>query len=133
MSKSTRNILLIGAALIVLIVLADAVYIVSETNQVIITQFGEPIGGAVTKPGVHFKTPFIQKPIILKNAGWNGRAMPIRSRPKTKNISGWKPIAAGESAILLGFSRESRMNGERNPAWMTSSTAKRGTPSPITT
>jgi membrane protease subunit HflC len=57
----TRNALLIIGAVVVLFILIDAVYIVTETNQVIITQFGEPIGGATTKPGVHFKMPFIQK------------------------------------------------------------------------
>ena len=51
------GILLFVALLIVL----DALYIVSETNQVIITQFGEPMGGAITSPGLHVKAPVIQK------------------------------------------------------------------------
>jgi membrane protease subunit HflC len=34
---------------------------VYEIDQVIITQFGEPIGDAITKPGLHLKVPFIQK------------------------------------------------------------------------
>jgi modulator of FtsH protease HflC len=57
----TRNTLFIVGAVILLFILLDAVYIVTETNQVIVTQFGEPIGGATVKPGVHFKMPFIQK------------------------------------------------------------------------
>ena len=61
MSSAVRNLLIIGILLVVLLVLADAVFIVSETNQVIITQFGEPIGGAITDPGLHIKAPFIQK------------------------------------------------------------------------
>lgn len=61
MKVSIRTLLLIGAVLVVLLVLLDSAYIVSETNQVIITQFGEPIGGAVTSAGLHFKAPFIQK------------------------------------------------------------------------
>ena len=61
MKPQTRNALFIVGAVILLFILLDAVYIVTETNQVIITQFGEPIGGATTKPGVHFKMPFIQK------------------------------------------------------------------------
>jgi modulator of FtsH protease HflC len=59
--KQTRTIIIAGAALVLLFVLLDSVYIVSETNQVIITQFGEPMGGAVTVPGLHMKMPFIQK------------------------------------------------------------------------
>ena len=39
-----------------LVLLGGAVYVVSETNQVVITQFGEPIGGTITRPGLHLKT-----------------------------------------------------------------------------
>jgi len=35
-------------------------YTVSPTEQIIITQFGEPKGEPVTEPGLHFKTPFVQ-------------------------------------------------------------------------
>ena len=51
-------------ALIILlgiIVLAQSAYIVKETEQVVITQFGKPVGEAVTEPGLKFKTPFIHK------------------------------------------------------------------------
>ncbi len=61
MSASTKTIILIAVALLVLLVLVDAVFVVSETNQVIITQFGEPIGGPTNTAGLHFKAPFIQK------------------------------------------------------------------------
>jgi membrane protease subunit HflC len=43
-----------------LAVLLSSVYVVSETQQVIITQFGEPVGQPVTTPGLHFKIPFTQ-------------------------------------------------------------------------
>jgi len=61
MSASTRTIVLIAVGLVVLLVLVDAVFVVSETNQVIITQFGEPIGGPTNTAGLHLKAPFIQK------------------------------------------------------------------------
>ena len=48
--------ILVGA----LILLAQATYTVTEVQQVIITQFGEPQGDPVTTPGLHFKLPFIQ-------------------------------------------------------------------------
>jgi membrane protease subunit HflC len=84
MKKSTRTILLIGAAVVALIVLLDALYIVSETNQVIITQFGEPIGGAITKAGVHFKMPFIQKTNYFEKRWlqWEGAANQIPTKDK---------------------------------------------------
>jgi len=84
MNKSTKPILLIGAAVVALIVLLDALYIVSETNQVIITQFGEPIGGAVTTAGVHFKMPFIQKTNYFEKRWlqWEGAANQIPTKDK---------------------------------------------------
>jgi membrane protease subunit HflC len=45
----------IGAGVLVLaiVTLSSTFYTVSETEQVVITQFGEPIGRPVTHPGLH--------------------------------------------------------------------------------
>jgi len=43
-----------------LILLINSAYVIDQTQQVVITQFGEPIGRPIDKPGLHFKTPFIQ-------------------------------------------------------------------------
>jgi len=40
------------------VVLVFSAYTVSETEQVLVTQFGKPVGGAVTEPGLHLKAPF---------------------------------------------------------------------------
>jgi membrane protease subunit HflC len=48
------------AVLVVLALLFFSTYTVSETEQVILTQFGKPVGGLVTDPGLHFKVPFVQ-------------------------------------------------------------------------
>lgn len=84
MSRTTRNIIIIAVSLAVLIVLIDALYIVSETNQVIITQFGEPIGDAITSPGLHIKTPFIQKAHYFEKRWleWDGDANQIPTKDK---------------------------------------------------
>lgn len=50
-----------GVALFALILLSSSTYRVAETEQVIITQFGEPRGNPVTTPGLHFKLPLVQK------------------------------------------------------------------------
>ena len=42
------------------LVLLASVYTVSETEQVILTQFGRPLGGVLKEPGLHVKVPFIQ-------------------------------------------------------------------------
>ena len=57
-----RSVSMVTLPLLVIVLVAamGAVYAVSETEQVIITQFGEPLGDAVTEPGLHFKIPFIQ-------------------------------------------------------------------------
>jgi modulator of FtsH protease HflC len=84
MSASTKTLLLVGAALVALLVLADAVYVVSETNQVIITQFGEPIGGPINTAGLHLKAPFIQKTNYFEKRWleWDGDPNQIPTRDK---------------------------------------------------
>jgi membrane protease subunit HflC len=48
-------------AIVVLIVLVSSLYVVREYEQVIITQFGRPIGEPITTPGLKAKAPLIQK------------------------------------------------------------------------
>lgn len=72
-------------AVVGLIVLSSSLYTVRETEQVIITQFGKPVGGAVTNAGLHFKTPFIQEvnrreKVVLR---WDGRPSEIPTKDKT--------------------------------------------------
>ena len=56
----TKTIIIGIAALVVLIVIVSSAYIVNETDQVIITQFGKPVGKPIITPGIHFKIPIIQ-------------------------------------------------------------------------
>jgi len=56
-----KNLLLSSVALLGIIVLVNlSTYIVDEKQQVIITQFGKPVGEPITEPGLQFKIPFIQ-------------------------------------------------------------------------
>ncbi len=84
MTKQTISILIVAAALLLLIILFNAFYIVSETDQVIITQFGEPIGQAITNPGLHIKAPFIQKANHFEKRWleWDGDANQIPTKDK---------------------------------------------------
>ena len=52
---------LIALGIIVIIFLASSLYIVNEYDQVIITQFGKPIGDPITTPGLKVKAPLVQK------------------------------------------------------------------------
>ena len=84
MSKQTINILIAIVAFVILIVILNSFYIVFEYDQVIITQFGEPIGDAVTKPGLHMKVPFIQKANRFEKRWleWDGDANEIPTKDK---------------------------------------------------
>ena len=84
MTKKTRNIIIFVIVMAAVIVLADAIYIVNETNQVIVTQFGEPIGGAVNTAGVHLKMPFIQKANYFEKRWleWEGDSTQIPTKDK---------------------------------------------------
>lgn len=57
----TRNKILIVLGIVVAFVLYSSIYILDETQQAIVTQFGKPVGDARTEPGPNFKIPFIQK------------------------------------------------------------------------
>ncbi len=48
------------AILLLIFLFFSSMFIVNETEQVIKTQFGKPIGEPVTEPGIHFKLPFLQ-------------------------------------------------------------------------
>ncbi len=81
------NKILSIAAIVVLffLVIGRPFYTVDETEQVIITQFGKPIGGAITEPGLHIKVPFIQKTsYFAKNLlEWDGDPGQLPTKDKT--------------------------------------------------
>jgi membrane protease subunit HflC len=76
----------IGLVVVVLGVatLSSALYTVSETEQIVITQFGEPIGQQVTQPGLHLKVPFAQEANVFDKRWleWNGNPNQIPTRDK---------------------------------------------------
>ena len=72
----------VGVALLVL--LGQSAYTVSETDQVIITQFGEPVGDPVVTPGLHFKFPFIQRTNVFDKRflEWDGSPNQVPTRDR---------------------------------------------------
>lgn len=80
-----RTVIIIAPLLFLgLITLASAVYIVQESQQVIITQFGKPIGDPVTKPGLKIKAPFIQKAHAFEKRflEWDGDSNELPTKDK---------------------------------------------------
>jgi membrane protease subunit HflC len=66
-------------------VLYSSTYIISETEQVIITQLGDPIGDPITEAGLYFKYPFIQEVnrIEKRILEWDGMPNEMPTKDKT--------------------------------------------------
>jgi len=79
-----KGILIIIASLAVVLVFFSA-YVVDETKQVVITQFGKVVGQPLTSPGLYFKLPFIQNTTYFpKNLlEWDGDPGQIPTLEKT--------------------------------------------------
>jgi modulator of FtsH protease HflC len=83
MNKGKR--IFIGVILVAgLIALFSAAFIVKETEQVLITQFGKPVGDPVTEPGIHFKIPIIQEAHFFDKRflAWDGDPNQIPTKDK---------------------------------------------------
>jgi membrane protease subunit HflC len=52
---------IIVLVILLLILVGNSVYVVNEFDQVIITQFGKPVGDPKNTPGLKVKTPFVQR------------------------------------------------------------------------
>ncbi|MEJ2121637.1 MAG: protease modulator HflC [Alphaproteobacteria bacterium] len=62
----------------------SSIYTGSEVEQVIITQFGKPVGAPVTSAGLKFKVPFIQdvNPIDKRVLEWDGSPSDMPTKDK---------------------------------------------------
>ena len=77
--------LILAAVFVGILVISLSVYTVDQTEQVIITQFGQPEGEPITEPGLHFKVPFVQAVNTLDKRflEWDGAPVAIPTRDKT--------------------------------------------------
>lgn len=74
-----------AAALVLVVALAtSALYTVNEVEQVIVTQFGKPVGQPVTSAGLKVKVPFVQEinPIDKRVLEWDGRPSDMPTKDK---------------------------------------------------
>jgi len=80
MGRTLLAVVVVGAILLV----AGAAYQVFETEQVILTQFGKPVGAPVTEPGLHFKIPLIRKVhrFDRRFLEWDGKANQLPTKDK---------------------------------------------------
>ncbi len=72
-------------AVVLLILVSGSFYVVDETQQVVVTQFGRPVGQVVKTPGIHWKVPLIQEThSFAKNLlEWDGDPGQIPTLDKT--------------------------------------------------
>ncbi|HEX5050622.1 MAG TPA: protease modulator HflC [Planctomycetota bacterium] len=79
------TILIALLALFLLLVFSGAFYTVRETDTVIVTQFGRPVGDPISEPGLHWKTPFVQDVTRLDKRvlEFDGMATEMPTKDKT--------------------------------------------------
>ena len=82
MTRSTTVLLVVLLAALVL--LGQTAYTVSETEQVIITRLGEPVGDPVVQAGLHFKVPFIERVNVFEKRflEWDGNPNQVPTKDK---------------------------------------------------
>lgn len=71
--------------LALIVVLSGTAYVVTETEQVVITQFGRPVGEPITEAGLKFKLPFVQKANRFDKRAleWDGPPNDMLTKDKT--------------------------------------------------
>jgi modulator of FtsH protease HflC len=79
-----RLLVILAVLGIVAYVSTSLLYTVSEVEQVIITQFGKPVGAPVTAAGLKVKIPFIQdvNPIDKRVLEWDGSPSDMPTKDK---------------------------------------------------
>jgi len=76
--KSYINIILV----FLFIIISNSLFIIREGEQAIVTQFGKPVGDAITQAGLHFKLPLVQtvSKFDKKILQWDGAANEIPTK-----------------------------------------------------
>ena len=79
-----RGILTGVIVVLAIFAIQSAAFVVNETEQVIITQFGEPIDRQINTPGLKFKVPIIQKAHRFEKRylEWDGDPNQLPTRDK---------------------------------------------------
>ena len=82
--KSRAIQVLLALIVVAAMVSTGAFYVVNEGEQVVITQFGRPVGAAVKDAGLNFKIPFIQAVNRFEKRllNWDGSPNQIPTKDK---------------------------------------------------
>ena len=84
MNSSRKSSLLLIVLGLAVILITQSTYVVSEKEQVIITQFGKPVGNAVVEPGMYFKVPYLHKANYFEKRymEWDGDPNQVPTKDK---------------------------------------------------
>lgn len=82
--RKAKPFIVFGIAALFALTAKGTLYTVSEVEQVIITQFGKPVGEPVTEAGLNFKIPFIQdvNTIDKRILEWDGASSNMPTKDK---------------------------------------------------
>jgi membrane protease subunit HflC len=82
--NTDRSLILLIVLALAALVLTASLYTVNEIEQVIITQFGKPVGEPVTTAGLKMKVPFIQEvnSIDKRILEWDGSPSDMPTKDK---------------------------------------------------
>ncbi len=82
--KQISILIVLIFVLVVILVAGGAFYVVNEAEQVIITQFGKPVGDPVMTPGLKVKVPFLQKANFFDKRflEWDGAPNEVPTKDK---------------------------------------------------
>ena len=86
MKFSARNLIIIIVFFIIFLTLNGVFFIVNETRQALVLQFGEP-RQVISEPGLKFKIPFIQDAVFL-----DSRMLNLDPQPEEMILSDQKRI-----------------------------------------
>jgi modulator of FtsH protease HflC len=80
----TMNIVILILAFIGVLLVFNSVFILDETQQAIVTQFGKPVGEPRTQPGLHFRLPIVQKVQFFdkRYLEWDGDSNQVPTKDK---------------------------------------------------
>ena len=79
-----KIIIQLAIVIVLLILILETVFMVKETEQVVITQFGKPVGEAKVTPGLKIKVPFIQRTNYFEKRymEWDGDPNQVPTKDK---------------------------------------------------
>lgn len=85
MNGNNIKVGVLAFVVVAVVLVYGSVYVVDETQQVVVTQFGRIVGEAKREPGIQFKIPFIQEANYFpKNLlEWDGDPGQVPTKDKT--------------------------------------------------